>query len=207
MKKTVLFALVAILASCSQKQSQDYPIQGVLLSHVRFTDGLFAERERVVRENTIPFAFRKCEETGRIANFARAAGLDTTKFTGLRYDDSDVFKVMEAASYSLATRYDAALDQYMDSLIALVGAAQEPDGYLYTIRTSGGLDVDPKAGPERWNDIATSHELYNVGHMYEAAVAHFYATGKTAFLDIAKRNAERSRYLQMAQSLSDKHKQ
>lgn len=190
MKKTVLFALVAILASCSQKQSQDYPIQGVSLSHVRFTDGLFAERERVVRENTIPFAFRKCEETGRIANFARAAGLDTTKFTGLRYDDSDVFKVMEAASYSLATHYDAALDQYMDSLIALVGAAQEPDGYLYTIRTSGGLDVDPKAGPERWNDIATSHELYNVGHMYEAAVAHYYATGKTAFLDIAKRNAD-----------------
>ena len=190
MKKTILFALVAILASCSQKQTQDYPIQGVSLSHVRFTDGLFAERERVVRENTIPFAFRKCEETGRIANFARAAGLDTTKFTGLRYDDSDVFKVMEAASYSLSTRYDAALDQYMDSLIALVGAAQEPDGYLYTIRTSGGLDVDPKAGQERWNDIATSHELYNVGHMYEAAVAHYYATGKTAFLDIAKRNAD-----------------
>ena len=135
MKKTILFALVAILASCSQKQTQDYPIQGVSLSHVRFTDGLFAERERVVRENTIPFAFRKCEETGRIANFARAEGLDTTKFTGLRYDDSDVFKVMEAA------------------------------------------------------------------------VAHFYATGKTAFLDIAKRNAERSRCLQMAKSLSDKHKQ
>ena len=190
MKKTILFALVAILAACSQKQPQDYPIRGVTLDHVHFTDGLLAERERVVRENTIPFAFRKCEETGRIANFARAAGLDTTKFTGLRYDDSDVFKVMEAASYSLATRYDAALDQYMDSLIAMVGAAQEPDGYLYTIRTSGGLDVDPKAGPERWNDIATSHELYNVGHMYEAAVAHYFATGKTAFLDIAKRNAD-----------------
>lgn len=190
MKKTVLFAVVAILGACSPKQAQDYPIQGVTLDHVHFTGGLLAEGERVVRENTIPFAFRKCEETGRIANFARAAGLDTTRFTGLRYDDSDVFKVMEAASYSLATRYDAALDQYMDSLIAMVGAAQEPDGYLYTIRTAGGLEADPRAGPERWNGIATSHELYNAGHMYEAAVAHYSATGKTSFLDIAKRNAD-----------------
>ena len=190
MKKTIVFAFAAILAACSPKQAQDYPIQGVPLDHVHFTEGLLAEKERVVRENTIPFAFQKCENTGRIANFARAAGLDTTKFTGLRYDDSDVFKVMEAASYSLATRYDAELDQYMDSLIALVGAAQEPDGYLYTIRTSGGVDVDSKAGPERWSNIADSHELYNVGHMYEAAVAHYLATGKTTFLDIAKRSAD-----------------
>ena len=92
MKKTLLFALVGFFAACTQKPVQDYPIQGVTLEHVHFTSGLLAERGRAVRENTIPFAFRKCEETGRIANFARAAGLDTTKFTGLRYDDSDVFK-------------------------------------------------------------------------------------------------------------------
>lgn len=190
MKKTIILGVAAILAACSPKHPQDYPIQGVPLDHVHFTEGLLAERVRAARENTIPFAFQKCENTGRIANFARAAGLDTTKFTGLRYNDSDVFKVMEAASYSLATRYDAELDQYLDSLIALVGAAQEPDGYLYTIRTSGGLDMDRRAGAERWSNIATSHEFYNVGHMYEAAVAHYSATGKTTFLDIAKRNAD-----------------
>ena len=183
-----LSALAVVLASCSQKK--DYPYKGVSFEKVHFTDGLLAERMDVVRENTIPFAFSKCEETGRIANFARAAGLDTSRFTGLRYDDSDVYKVMEAASYSLATRYDAALDRYLDSLIALVAAAQEPDGYLFTIRTSGGLDVDPKSGQERWEYIEKSHELYNVGHMYEAAVAHWQVTGKTNFLDIAIRNAD-----------------
>lgn len=179
----------ALILSCTGKEG-DYTYKGVPLESVRFSGGLLAERGKVVRENTLPFAFRKCEETGRIANFARAAGLDSSEFTGLRYDDSDVYKVMEAASYALACDYDPVLDHYMDSLIALVAAAQEPDGYLYTIRTSGCVHVDEKAGSERWSNIFHSHELYNVGHMYEAAVAHYHATGKTDFLDIAKRNAD-----------------
>ena len=179
-----------ILSSCTDKTARDYPVTGIGFVHVHFSGGLLAERVGVVRENTIPFAFRKCEETGRIANFARAAGLDKTPFQGIRYDDSDVYKVMEAAAYSLSTKQDPALDHYMDSLITLIGAAQEPDGYLFTIRTAGGIDVDEKAGKERWSNIFYSHELYNVGHMYEAAVAHYYATGKTSFLDIARKNAD-----------------
>lgn len=192
MRKIFIFMLVSalMLCSCVSNQVRNYPYTGVPFDRVHFDGGLLSERGQVVRNVTIPFAFRKCEETGRIANFARAAGLDTSAFTGLRYDDSDVFKVMEAASYSLATRYDKDLDNYMDSLIALVGAAQEPDGYLFTIRTSGGLDKDYKAGTERWSNIADSHELYNAGHMYEAAVAHYGATGKTSFLNIAKKNAD-----------------
>ena len=81
---------------------------------------------------------------------------------------------------------DKALDMYMDSLIHLIGAAQEPDGYLYTTRTIGGDSQHPWAGSKRWeNERDNSHELYNVGHMYEAAVAHYLATGKRSFLDIA----------------------
>ena len=191
MKKQLLLilTLVAALTACSPKQHPDYPIGEVALKNVSFSDGLLGERMRLVREHTLPFAFKKCEETGRIANFARAAGLDKSTFTGLRYDDSDVYKVMEAAAYNLASHYDASLDHYLDSLIALVGAAQESDGYLYTIRTSGGVSVDDRAGAERWSNIAQSHELYNVGHMYEAAVAHFLSTGKRSFLDIAIKNA------------------
>lgn len=94
------------------------------------------------------------------------------------FDDSDVYKIMEGASYLMAVKQDKALDAYVDSLITLIAAAQEPDGYLYTVRTSGRNH--PWIGKERWeNERDNSHELYNVGHMYEAAVAPYLATGKS----------------------------
>lgn len=141
---------------------------------------------------TVPFAFRKCEETHRIDNFAVAAGIKEGKFNSpYPFDDSDVYKIMEGASYLLAVKEDNGLDAYMDSLISLIGAAQEPDGYLYTTRTIGGSSIHPWAGKKRWeNERDNSHELYNVGHMYEAAVAHYQATGKRDFLDIAIKSAD-----------------
>ncbi len=129
------------------------------------------------------------EETGRVDNFRKAARLMTGPHQGRRFNDSDVYKSMEAAAYTLRLHPDATLEKTLDDLIALIAKAQEPDGYLYTTRTNDPAHPAPGAGPERWSNLRVSHELYNVGHMYEAAVAHFQATGKRSFMAIAEKNA------------------
>ena len=101
-----------------------------------------------------------------------------------------MYKVIEAASYVLATTPDPALAAEVDRAIAAIAAAQEPDGYLYTARTVDPTKPAPGAGPERWSWLHTSHELYDAGHLYEAAVAHFEATGRRTLLDVAIRNAD-----------------
>lgn len=192
-----MFRPIALALVCfsfpSSVLAQDYPIVPAPFTSVTIDGGFWQPRLATNRTVTIPFDFKKCEETGRINNFAVAGGLSTGTFRGLRYDDSDVFKVVEGASYSLQTHYDAKLDRYLDSLITLFAAAQEPDGYLYTIRTilkDSTECTDKQAGPTRFSYVAGSHELYNVGHMYEAAVAHFLATGKRTFLTVALKNAD-----------------
>jgi len=160
--------------------------------NVELTDNFWSKRIATNRDVTIPYCFQKCEETHRIANFEVAGGLADGTFEGIRYNDSDVFKIMEGAAYSLQQKYDPKLDEYLDDLIFKIAAAQEDDGYLYTIRTiKGDSAMTEREGKERWVEERNhSHELYNVGHMYEAAVAHYNATGKTNFLDIAIKNAE-----------------
>ncbi|MFZ1754441.1 MAG: glycoside hydrolase family 127 protein [Caldilineaceae bacterium] len=169
----------------------DYPITPVPFTVVSFEDAFWQPRLETNRQVTLPFNFRKCEETGRIDNFAKAAGWMDGPHEGIFFNDSDVFKVVEAAAYSLALFPDPALDSYLDNLIAAFAAAQEADGYLYTART-----IDPDAvkadreGLTRWSHLRVNHELYNVGHLYEAAVAHFQATGKRTLLDVALKNAD-----------------
>jgi len=185
--------LIVALLFCRLIQAQDYPRVPVPFTSVKIQQGFWHPRLETNRTVTIPFDFRKCEETGRIDNFAVAGGLKPGKFRGIRYDDSDVFKVVEGAAYSLQTHYDPKLDRYLDSLITLFAAAQEPDGYLFTIRTihkDSTVYRDRDAGATRFSYVASSHELYNVGHMYEAAVAHFQATGKRSLLNIALKNAD-----------------
>lgn len=162
------------------------------VSHTDVTvqDAFWSPRIDTNRTVTIPFAIARCEETGRIENFAKAGRLVPGEFRGIYYDDSDVFKVIEAIAYSLATHPDPALDAYLDGLIAKIAAAQEPDGYLYTNRTINPAQAHRAAGPERWSNLKDSHELYNVGHLYEAAVAHYQATGKRSLLNVALKNAE-----------------
>ncbi len=157
---------------------------------IRITDNFWKPKIDLNREVTIPYVFKQCEQTGRIDNFAIAGGLKKGKHSGERYNDSDVFKVIEGACYSLMETSDPLLRHYVDSLVTLIAAAQEEDGYLYTTRTIDPVNMAPGAGRERWIDERVSHELYNVGHMYEAAVAHYEATGSKAFLDIALKNAE-----------------
>ncbi|MCY7350788.1 MAG: glycoside hydrolase family 127 protein [Cytophagaceae bacterium] len=172
--------------------AQDYPIRPVPFTAVKVTSQFWAPRLETNRTVTIPFAFKKCEETGRIDNFAVAGGLKKGTFRGIRYDDSDVFKIIEGAAYSLASHPDKQLDAYLDDLIHKIAAAQESDGYLYTVRTIQGDSIKDVngAGKTRFSRLEGSHELYNVGHLYEAAVAHFQATKKKTLLDVAVKNAD-----------------
>ena len=183
-----LAGLVAGAGMSGGEPARDYPIQPVPFTAVKVEGGFWGPRFETNRLVTVWYDFKKCEETGRIANFARAGKLEQGKFEGIPFNDSDVVKVVEGAAYLLAQQKDEKLDRYLDDLIAKIAAAQEPDGYLYTARTLGF--VDGMTGPERWSNEGASHELYNVGHMYEAAVAHFQATGKRTLLDVAIKNAD-----------------
>lgn len=150
---------------------------------VTFEGGFWEPRLRINRERTLPHNWRMCEETGRFRNFAQAAGLDSSPYTGHYFHDSDVYKVIEGASYCLATHPDPRLEAQLDALIDLIAKAQWPDGYLNTWFTL----KEPNA---RWSDIRVKHELYCAGHLIEAAVAHHQATGKRTLLDVALRFAD-----------------
>jgi len=185
-----MFVVAGATASTGRPADTDYPIKPVPFTAVKVTDGFWAPRIETNRTITIPAIFKKCEETGRIDNFAIAGGLMKGEYKGERYNDTDVYKTIEGASYSLMVHPDPALDRYLDGVIAKIAAAQEPDGYLYTPRTASPGKVQPGTGAERWAELAVSHELYNAGHLYEAAAAHYLATGKRSLLDVALKNAD-----------------
>ena len=190
----IAFALIMVMPGCREERAMDgqYPIQPVPFTSVRMTDNFWAPRIRINHELTIPIAIEQSTITGRIKNFEIAGGLDTGKFASIYpFDDSDVFKIIEGASYSLQTNPDPGLEAYLDTLIWKIGLAQEDDGYLYTYRTIMGDGSHDWIGSRRWEKThLLSHELYNLGHMYEAAVAHYQATGKRSFLDIAIKSAD-----------------
>ncbi len=171
-------------------QIRDYPVQPIPFTEVSIQDRFWQPRIDTAVNITIPYDFEKCEETGRIDNFAKAAGWMEGAHEGIFFNDSDVFKVVEGAAYALQISPNAELEAYVDNLIDKFAAAQEDDGYLYTARTIDPANPPDRCGPERWSNLIFNHELYNVGHMYEAAVAYFQATGKRKFLDVAIKNAE-----------------
>ncbi len=170
---------------------RDYPIRPVPFTEVRLTDGFWAPRIETNRKVTIPYAFGQCEKTGRIDNFAIAGGLMSGEHRGdFPFDDTDAYKILEGAAYCLSVRPDPQLDKYLDDLIAKIAAAQEDDGYLYTCRTNKSERLKNWYGDERWSKLEGSHELYNMGHLYEATAAHYQATGKRSLLDVALKNAD-----------------
>ena len=186
----------ALLSPLIAQQIRDYPVKPVPFTAVHVTDGFWAPRIEINRTVTIPFAFQKDEETGRVENFIRAAETLSgnppadRKPPGYPFDDTDVYKVIEGASYALSVHPDPKLDAYVDGLIAKIAAAQEPDGYLYTARTIDPLNPHAWAGGQRWVlESVNSHELYDLGHLYEAAASHYLATGKRNLLDVALRTA------------------
>lgn len=193
--KYVLSAALAVCAAgiaLAQPESHGYPTDPVPFTSVSVSDPFWSPRLQGSREVTIPLAFSKCEETGRYHNFIRATQpCDTFKVEGFPFDDTDVYKTIEGASYLLQTYPDPALESYIDSVLVLVAAAQEPDGYLNTSYTMNPAHPHRWMGPGRWDAVEVlSHEFYNLGHMVEGAVAHYRATGKRNFLDIAIRYAD-----------------
>ena len=206
---SIVLAAASIMPATAQKTktlSNGYPFSQVPFTSVKIAhDSFWGNRLQAAREVTIPLAFSKCETEHRYKNFEMAAytlqhpghkGLETkewnvSKFMGFSFDDTDVYKTIEGASYILQTYPDKKLKAYIDSVLDVVAAAQEPDGYLYTARTINPKHPHGWSGDKRWvKDEELSHELYNLGHMVDAACAHYQATGSTKFLDIAKRYAD-----------------
>lgn len=186
-----LAAATCVVATQAQAQLKDYPIQPVPFTDVRVDDAFWAPKIEVNREVTIPYVLRMCKEHGRINNFIIAAKHSGGKLTVYPFDDTDLYKAIEGASYGLQVKKNPELERYLDTLIALIGAAQEPDGYLYTFRSADEAKPHEWIGAKRWqNEEILSHELYNCGHLYEAAVAHYQATGKRTLLNIALKNAD-----------------
>src|ERR1039458_4765016 len=200
--RAILTGSVLLVISLSgldaqQALQRDYPVKPVPFTAVHFNDTFWLPRIETNRKVTIPFAFQKCEETGRLYNFERAAAVlrgetiaDKTP-PGYPFDDTDLYKVIEGASYTLSVVPDPKLEAYVDGLIRKIGPAQEPDGYLYPTRPIDPVHPHPWAGTHRWEkEEVLSHELYNLGHLYEAATAYYQATGKRQLLDIALRTAD-----------------
>ena len=176
----------------AQSVLKDYPVRPVPFTSVKMTDNFWAPRIKLNHDVTIPIALKHCYSTGRVDNFLFAANVKEGSFcTVYPFDDTDIYKIIEGASYSLQTIPDPKLNSQLDTLIDYIGKAQEPDGYLYTNRTIDPEHTHEWAGKERWEmESDLSHELYNSGHLFEAAVAHFQATGKKSFLNIAIKNAD-----------------
>jgi uncharacterized protein len=150
---------------------------------VQIADSFWSPRLKVNRTVTVEANLHQCEITGRIKNFAVAAKLEPGQYEGLLYNDSDVYKVVEGIAYVLAEKRDVHLENRTDAIIEKIAAAQQPDGYLNTYFTL----VKPD---ERWRNEQANHELYCAGHLFEAAVAYFQATGKRKLLDVACKFAD-----------------
>jgi DUF1680 family protein len=187
-----MFLVLTLQIVTAQTKDGGYPIAPVPFTSVKVTDAFWGQRLKASLEVTILLALSKCEETRRYENFFKAANPSTEYvFHGLGFDDTDIYKTLKGASYSMQTCPDRALDAYIDSVLVIVAAAQEPDGYLFTARTMNPTREHRYNGSKRWEKVKElSHEFYKLGHMIEGAVAHYQATGKRSFLDIAIKYAD-----------------
>jgi uncharacterized protein len=158
-------------------------LRPVGLRQVRLTGGFWSPVVQRNREVTLEAQYRQLEASGTLDNFRRAAGKGDGEFQGMWFADSDVYKWLEAVSWTLASGPSAPLERLAEEAIALVRAAQEPDGYLDTYYSG-------ERAPLRWSDLPTMHEMYCAGHLIQAAVAHQRATGSTELLEVAVRVAE-----------------
>ena len=182
MKKLILIA--ALVTSCLGLSYAAQPtLSEVSFTKVKIDDVFWAGRLETNRTNTVKAIYEQLQKTGRINNFAITGGLMKGEFVGAVFNDSDVYKWLEGVSYILATNPDAELEKIVDDTIRIIASAQQSDGYLNTYFTL----VAPKA---RWTDIRIQHELYCAGHLFEAAVAHYQATGKRTLLDVAVKYAD-----------------
>ncbi|WP_078060041.1 glycoside hydrolase family 127 protein [Gracilibacillus timonensis] len=156
--------------------------QALPFTQVKITDPFWQPRLQTFKDITLQACIEKCESTGRIANFSKAAGHESGEFEGIFFNDSDVYKVLEGASYSLMNHPDEQLEQKVDQIVDEIAAAQQEDGYLLCYFILNHQD-------QRWTDM-DKHEMYCGGHLIEAAVAYYQATGKSKLLDVACKLAD-----------------
>ena len=202
--KVIYLLFLMSLIACQSKTNQinndkqfksGYQIESVDIKNVKVTDNFWLPIIKRVQEKTIEYAISKSKEEGRFDNFLIAGGEMGGKVKGaMPFDDTDVYKIIEGASNSLISAPNKELEKVLDSLVNIIKIGQEADGYLTTWRTIDPAEppapwVEVKEG-KRWESLFMSHELYNAGHLYEAAVVHYKATGKRNFLDIALKNAD-----------------
>jgi len=197
MKHPIYLLLTTILFGCAKEQKTyyDYPITAINIKNVVLNDSFWLPKIKTIQDTTIQYSFDKCNNEGRMENFLIAGGKMKGKVRGkMPFDDTDLYKIIEGASYSLISNPNPVLSTYLDSIIAIIKIGQEKDGYITT-----WITIDPTTSPapdwakpagKRWAGEITSHELYNSGHLFEAAAAHYQATGKRNFLDIAIKNAD-----------------
>jgi len=187
LKAAIPFFLLTCYLGAEQQEplERDYHVKPVTFNHVHVEDAFWTPRLETNHKVTLPYTFGQCEDTGRLANFEIAAGLRSGEFEGIHFNDSDVYKIMEGAAYSLQENPDGLMRLYLNQLIRIMAAAQWEDGYLFTF-----YSVPARQPEKRWTNIQTIHEQYCVGHMYEAAVAHYQVTGERTFLDVATKNAD-----------------
>ncbi len=194
MKRNSLIIALGLFVVQGAFAAYDYPISAVDVKNVVLNDEFWLPKIQTIQDTTIRYAFEKCDQEGRMENFLIAGGVKQGKTRGkMPFDDTDLYKIIEGASYSLISKPNRAMDTYLDSIINIIRIGQEKDGYLTTWFT-----IDPKNPPaswvnpstRRWQNEVSSHELYNSGHLFEAAAAHFLATGKRNLLDIAVKNAD-----------------
>jgi len=158
-------------------------LRPVSISKVRLEDSFWAPRLKTLGEVTLPIQHQICEETGRLFNFRRAAGKETGDFQGAFFNDSDVYKWVEAAAFYLAYSYDEKLSNLVIQVVDDVISAQDEDGYLNSYFTF-------ERKKDRWTNLKDMHELYCAGHLMQAAVALYRATGERRLLDAACKFAE-----------------
>lgn len=195
--RSVFLCLAVLLASsCSQEpksDNPDYTLSAVDIKDVHLEDNFWLPEIRTIQETTIAHSFQKCEEEGRMENFLIAGGeMEGTTRGKMPFDDTDLYKIIEGASYSLISSPDPELNAYLDSVIAIIAIGQQEDGYITTWHSIDSMHpparwVEPAP---RWESEISSHELYNAGHLFEAAAAHYMATGKTNLLSIAEKFAD-----------------
>lgn len=192
-RSIVLLSVILAPVSCTKNVETQDVATPVDFTHVNITDSFWKHRIDINANVTIPHSIKKCYDEGRVDNFLFASGAKEGKFQGVwGFNDSDVYKVLEGMAFSYSVNKDPQLLGQMDTLISYIGAAQQPDGYLYTpytLRCRDYADVMCTYDKEPYDHLVNSHEFYNMGHMYEAAAAHYIATGQSNFLDIALKSA------------------
>lgn len=197
----VVMLLVPLMAMGTAKDStmatfEVQSLRQVPFNKVAFSDNFWLPRLKIQKEVLVPFSLEKTafsvENFRRVGAYLRGEQV-TERFKGRYYTASDLFKVMEGVAYLLMLEKDPALEAKMDEIIDVIAAAQKPDGYLYEHHILPEHLRNPnnnsRAGEKPYSMVIASHELYNMGHMYEAAIAYYQATGKRKWLDISEKNA------------------